>query len=457
MLARAFRFVCLQLVHLFYPRIVVDGAERIPAGQPVLFVLNHPNGLLDPLVLMIGVRRQIFFLAKNTFWRNPIGRFCMEAFGALPVFRSRDEDRLDGAAGDRAAMNEQTFARCRALLRHGRSLALFPEGTTHSGTSLLPLRAGAARIALGAEAENNWQLDLQIVPVGLWYADKTLFRTSVLLAVGQPFSITNFKESYSTDSEATIRNLTRRIEEQLHPIVLQAENADLLNGITAVAAWTGPGEDGLTLEEHYEQATRLLRGYEQLHRSDPARLEAITQHARRYADALRTLGVRDPWRLELNDIYRTRLFGLFAWLLLGALPALLGAALSYWPYRLARPVALHFAGPYPELYGTVKLVTGAVLILLWFVALAVICGMVWGAGWGVALFLLMPAFGYIALRWAEQWRELRETLGYAWLHVRHAALAQELATMRAALAAEISAAMQEVEAAAPAFTHGHIA
>jgi 1-acyl-sn-glycerol-3-phosphate acyltransferase len=447
MLARAFRFICLQLVRLFYPRIVVDGAERIPPDKPVLFVLNHPNGLLDPLVLMIGTRRQIFFLAKNTFWRNPLGRFCMEAFGALPVFRQRDEDRLDGVAGDRAAKNEQTFARCRALLRHGRALALFPEGTTHSGTSLLPLRAGAARIALSAEAENDWQLDLQVVPVGLWYSDKTLFRTSVLLAVGQPFDIKLLSESYSTDPEATIRNLTRSMEERLDPIVLQAENADLLRGITAVAAWTGPGTDGLTLEEHHEQAMKLLRGYERLHRSDPARLEAIAQHARRYADALRTLGVRDPWRLELNDIYRARLFGLFAWLLLGALPALVGAALSYWPYRLARPVALHFAGPYPELYGTVKLIAGAALILLWFIVLAVLCGMAWGAGWGVGLFLCMPAFGYIALRWGEQWRELRETLGYAWLYVRHAALVQELAGMRAALAAEISAAMQEVEAA----------
>lgn len=449
MLARAFRFICLQLVSLFYPRIVVDNVERIPSGKPVLFVLNHPNGLLDPLVLMIGTRRQIFFLAKNTFWRNPVGRFCMEAFGALPVFRQRDEDRLGGAAGDRAARNEQTFARCRALLRQGGSLALFPEGTTHSGTALLPLRAGAARIALGAEAENDWQLNLQIVPVGLWYADKTLFRTSVLLVVGQPFDITSFRESYRTDPEATIRNLTRRMEERLDPIVLQAENADLLRGITAVAAWIGPGENGLTLEEHHEQVARLLRGYKQLHRSDPARLEAIAQHARRYADTLRTLGVRDPWRLELNDIYRVRLFGLFAWLLLGALPALLGALLSYWPYRLARPVALHFAGPYPELYGTVKLVAGAVLILLWFVALAVACSIVWGAAWGVALFICLPAFGYIALRWGEQWRDLRETLGYAWLHVRHAALVRELATMRAALVTEISAAMQAVEAAAP--------
>ena len=51
--------------------------------------------------------------------------------------------------------NEATFAGCRALLRTGQPIALFPEGTTHSNTTMLPLRTGAARIALSAESESG--------------------------------------------------------------------------------------------------------------------------------------------------------------------------------------------------------------------------------------------------------------------------------------------------------------
>ena len=46
MLSRIVRFIILQLIHLFYPRIEARGEERLP-DRPTLFVLNHPNGLLD--------------------------------------------------------------------------------------------------------------------------------------------------------------------------------------------------------------------------------------------------------------------------------------------------------------------------------------------------------------------------------------------------------------------------
>src|SRR6185295_14843607 len=128
MLKQSLRFLILRLVELFYPRIEVDGCENLPRG-PVLFVLNHPNGLLDPLVLMAGVGRHVHFLAKSTLFVHPLARLAMEGFGALPVYRQNDEGP---EGGDRSSRNEQTFARCRALLHDGHAMALFPEGTTHS-------------------------------------------------------------------------------------------------------------------------------------------------------------------------------------------------------------------------------------------------------------------------------------------------------------------------------------
>ena len=106
MLAQLVRWIILRLVMLFYPRIEVRGRELLPADGPALFVANHPNGLLDPLVLMTGVRRPIAFLAKSTFFANPAGRLAMGAFSALPVYRQRDEGQQGGATGDRANRNE---------------------------------------------------------------------------------------------------------------------------------------------------------------------------------------------------------------------------------------------------------------------------------------------------------------------------------------------------------------
>ena len=59
MLQRALRALALALVRLYYPRRQVLGMEHLPAadrtGTPVLLAANHPNGLLDPLLLALVV------------------------------------------------------------------------------------------------------------------------------------------------------------------------------------------------------------------------------------------------------------------------------------------------------------------------------------------------------------------------------------------------------------------
>src|SRR6185312_8955154 len=101
------------LVRLYYPVRVIDGAERIPAGKPIIFVLNHPNGLLDPLVLRVATGRASRFLAKSTLFGNPLGRLAMDAFGSIPVYRAHESKPGD------ANRNDETFARCRAELAAG--------------------------------------------------------------------------------------------------------------------------------------------------------------------------------------------------------------------------------------------------------------------------------------------------------------------------------------------------
>src|SRR5262249_49952906 len=156
-------FLASALIRLYYPRRTVHGRERIPAGRPVVFLLNHPNGLLDPLVLRVATGIPARFLAKSTLFANPFGRLAMDAFDSIPIYRAHE------ARGGDAARNEESFARCRAELAAGGALALFPEGVSHSEPQLRPLKTGAARIALSAEAEHQGRLGVVLVPVGLHY------------------------------------------------------------------------------------------------------------------------------------------------------------------------------------------------------------------------------------------------------------------------------------------------
>ena len=168
---RAFiRWFFETLVRLYYPGIAVEGRERVPTGRSLLFVANHPNALLDPLVLRVGLGLPVRFLGKSTLFKNPLSRLTMESFGGIPVYRPRDA----AAGGGDTSQNEKTFALCREALSRGEPMALFPEGTSHSDPELRPFKTGAARIALSARAAYGPSLALAGPPPGAEPASPTV-------------------------------------------------------------------------------------------------------------------------------------------------------------------------------------------------------------------------------------------------------------------------------------------
>src|SRR4051812_40728965 len=114
------RWLAEALIRLYYPLRSVEGAERIPAHGPVIFVVNHPNGLLDPLLVRVATGRPARFLAKSTLFGSALGRLAMDAFGCIPVYRAHEA----GARAKDTSRNEESFARCRAELARGAALAL---------------------------------------------------------------------------------------------------------------------------------------------------------------------------------------------------------------------------------------------------------------------------------------------------------------------------------------------
>ncbi len=443
MLNRLIRFIILRLVHLYYPHLEIKNRQNLPTKGPIIFVLNHPNGLLDPMLLILSLGQPVSFLAKSTFWNNPVGRRLMQAFETLPVYRSRDESQENSLSSQSTERNEATFSHCRALLRQGKLLALFPEGTTHSKTMLLPLRTGAARIALSAEAEAGWNLGLSVVPVGLWYQNKTRFRSAALIVVGSPFNLADYTNLYATDERQAVRVLTEQIEQHLKAVVLQAENAELLTGIPFIAAWTDPKGPPLTLEQQHQRAALLLTAYQRLQETNPARLEAIAWQARHYAQILNTLGIDNPWSLELAPAQRHQVIWQSLLLLISLPLAAVGIILSYIPYRLAAPLTPYLVGPEDEVAGTGKLIIGSVLVASSFVIEAIICGVLWGVIWGILFLLAAPGLAYIALRWGESWDKVREVITGYWLYWRHRSLIKVLAAQRQALALEVMKAVDE--------------
>ena len=126
-------------------RVHAQGPARVPPpDRPLVAVFNHTStidGFLVADVVWRGLRHWVRPLVKAELFDVPVLGTLARAAGAIPVLRADDEGR------------EAAYGRAVEELRGGGTILFAPEGTvTHDGT-LLPLRHGAARLALEAGAE----------------------------------------------------------------------------------------------------------------------------------------------------------------------------------------------------------------------------------------------------------------------------------------------------------------
>ncbi len=278
-----FRALFSVVLRIFFRRIEVSGLEHVPAQGPVLFVLNHPNGLVDPAFLLCLAPRRVSLLAKAPLFRMPvIGSFC-RAFDAIPVHRRQDE-------GFDPAQNRETFETARTVLAREGAIAIFPEGASHSDPQLRPLRTGAARIALGAAAMLAGPTPLRIVPAGLYYRAKRTFRSAALLHFAEPLLVAPVRLASGEEPPAgPVRELTAQIERALAEVTLQAEQTEVHALVERAqrifTAQDDPPETPPTLREEFDLRRRFLAGYRVARIHWPDRFTALAQRIDRYERA----------------------------------------------------------------------------------------------------------------------------------------------------------------------------
>ena len=324
------------VVRIFFRRIAITGAEHVPVGGPVLFVLNHPNSLVDPLFLLAFAPRRVAFLAKEPLFRIPVVGWLTRAAGSIPVYR-----RQDGAD---TSQNRRTFERVWQELAAGGAIALFPEGTSHSDPRMRPFKTGTARMALGA-ASNPSASSVRIVPGGLYYTEKVRFRSSALLCFGEPIEVAS--EPLGDDGEPSpdsVRALTARLEAALAQVTLQADQDDALRLVTRAerifSSTEGPGTRDRDLKRQFELRQRFLRGYAQLRQTIPERIMHVEALLTRYDAELAAAGMVPEnlleSRLTVGMVVRNASIAIASLLLLAPV-ACVGVVVHVIPYQVLGP------------------------------------------------------------------------------------------------------------------------
>src|SRR6266404_1415889 len=277
-------------LRVYFRRIEIIGVEHVPLKSPVIFVLNHPNALVDPVFLFCLAPRRVSFLAKAPLFRMPVLGFFIRALDSLPVYRRKDE-------GEDVSRNEATFVAARTLLAGGGTIGICPEGVSHSERRLLPIKTGAARIALGAVATGE-VADLKIVPADLHYTSKTQFRSGVLLYFGKPIDVPPvLLEETGNLPRVAVRELSDRIECALRNVILNAEQEEALQTIARAekifSAEADDDEARESLAQELQLQQRFIKAYTVLRQQAPERLRRLELRMSRFEQELTQAGV-DP-------------------------------------------------------------------------------------------------------------------------------------------------------------------
>ena len=264
---RLVRVIADVAAFFWFRSVEVSALERMPAHGPVLVVANHGGGFVDPALLTSVLPRMPRYLAMASLWRYVVTRPFLALAGAIPVYRAQD-----GATGG----NLDMFAECHRVLRHGGVIAIFPEGRASDSPHLLPVKTGAARIALGARASGVG--GITILPVGLIYEDKASARSRAYVRLGAPIDLDAAIRAVAPDGARlddldhdAVEVLTEEIAARLSRAALDFADAGQLDSLERAAEVTLRAE---------ESASPSLGGIQDL----AARL-AAAPHVREVADA----------------------------------------------------------------------------------------------------------------------------------------------------------------------------
>lgn len=429
MVYAALRWFLALTMRVFFRQVEVVGLEHVPARGPVIFAGNHPNSLIDPILIITTCGRRVRFAAKDTLFSTRIMRALLGALGAVPLRRKDDH----GGAGGKLD-NDAAFGAMFDALGAGDAIGIFPEGLSHDASQLATLKTGAARLALGAAARGA---PVVVVPCGLTFIHPKRFRSRVLVQFGTPMAI----EPTADTGPEPARALTVRLDAALRGLTINGSDWDTVRALDTVRRLYQPS--GIDLDERVELARRFNAHYPAVRELPPVR--EVIARTQAYQARLDELGVSD------RELARGMSAGVAAWrvartlaLLLVWIPVMLPAAPLHLPAVALARVAGKRLTPRKDVIATTKVLAG-ILIVLAFYAAATIAVAVWrGPLVALAVAAFLPVSGFATLRVLDRVAQLRRGVGALARALTVRRQAKVLAVERAALTAQIVRVVDEV-------------
>ena len=396
-----------RLIRFYYPVIRVTNAERLPCEGATLYIANHPNSLIDPVLIGITTQRPVRFMAKAPLFKGRVLGALMRSVGMIPAYRASD---------DRSSVrrNVESLGVAAENLAKGLPMGIFPEGKSHDLTHVEQVKTGAARIAQQA-VELAGDKPVWIVPLGINYEEKPRFRSRVWVAVGETVDATAWFAEHAGNEKQAMRQLTLALDERLKAVVVHLDDArwePLLDDLE----WLAPvyaSADKVRAVSRVQRRKNIAEAINYFESKNPERAEAVTARVAAHHEALGQAGVRIS-----SPVFQHTGMALFLrmalkfWRVLFGVPALVGTLLHLVPFALVRLIAPRFEGVGRTTTSLYRILVGLPFYGAWYVAAWFALRHYTDATIATVSVVAMPLLGIFTFHyWINAgvvWRSLRE-------------------------------------------------
>ncbi|MFH1321795.1 MAG: 1-acyl-sn-glycerol-3-phosphate acyltransferase [Bacteroidota bacterium] len=412
-------------IRVFFRRIHFRNIDRIPGNIPVILCTNHQNAFLDALVLVVFIKRATYFLPRGDVFNSPFRRWFFNLVQMIPIYRIEE-------GADLLHKNEETFQKCFDVLKKKNILHIFPEGICIQERRLRNLRKGAARIALGAEEANNFNLDSAIVCAGINYSKPYKFRSDLFINYSNPVKVLQFREIYLENKALGINAFNDHVAKVLKRLMVHVEDKStdqLVEKIEVlyksqlmsefIMSSKNPGHDFLI-------SKGIARAVNYFHKYEPEWVLELKEKINQYFQELKKLNIKDylikkrTWdslsRQKVGKGSGTRDFStsflsflkIFILLLLGFPFHLLGLMNNYLPCKIPQLIANKVIKRI-EYYSSVVLLVGIFSFILYYPVMILLVSLIFKSFWISLIYAIaMPLSGYYSLSYMDQYSRIRD-------------------------------------------------
>ncbi|HHZ63954.1 MAG TPA: hypothetical protein EYN38_05235 [Flavobacteriales bacterium] len=280
----------------FYYRVNYRKLPKFPNDVPVVIVANHTNAFLDSLIIGGRIAQKMYSLPRGTiFFNQP--KFVLIIFSwarMIPVFRQMEGDEY-------VKRNLESFNFLKEALGRKESLQIFPEAICIQERRLKPAKKGAAKIMLGAEKKYGYELNTQVVFLGMNYKHAPSFDSTLLLNYSRPYDIKQFCKLYQEHEGRGIKALTEFIGERLKNQVIHIDDQSLDELVEQAELVYKPhlfqqyGLDMRSSRHHFIVSRELAKAVNYFHKLEDDRLASVKKKLSDYVRQIDELGIKDHW------------------------------------------------------------------------------------------------------------------------------------------------------------------